>query len=646
MKGKLTASQIYDLMVDDPGSAEGRDAAIEALEFLTPAEKGALRDRIVNASVAGTEDNVKFENPVFRGYLLGQLGRIAGDDADARKLMQSHVSPDKESDHWVRFWALSGCFRANLPNLGEIASWVVSNIPLNNPGQDYKLVLLAHAILEYLGKDPQAGHLDYLGRGLTDWLSMDPNLSEADQKLRMGRTQDALRVLGIVPQPKLTAQVTQILDEGKGDPRLKFLACQALGNIPEVNRAESMKAAKSLISFLDSAGNNRVLMAIREEALKALAVLKDPEAEYILMHTLRAGSLNLIQLASRALGNTLGIQVAVQRILEAAAKDINPNTRKNYAIALRWMEDDKTAVAEALDQMINSGNLQQQENARMLLAEMGGAAAMDKLAARNKVIEDYKSMLLKEQDSFQELFDKTMKEARQGFKIAIGMDVAVFGLGVLILVVTSILALVTDGGLDRWTGAGAGGAGVLSIVYGTLIANPRKKVFRSVNALMNFKVVFLAYLRQLHQTDQAFTRNMLEDDGMTPEEVSDYSKLITEMLREAVEKMVKLKNQELKEKTVDYKYEIQMKGLDVKQRMAEVKEGYGRTTREAELEDKLKRLQKDKDNAARQAGQSFHAGSTPTDTSAARKGKSVASGLASQAAEKGLAPNNWDNSPY
>ncbi|MCB9234801.1 MAG: hypothetical protein H6581_24320 [Bacteroidia bacterium] len=596
MNKKLNANQIYDLMVEQPGSAEGRDVAMEAVNYLDATEVKVLRDRITGSAVPGSPDYKHFQVDFARGYVLGQLGKIAGNDIKAFNLLLKHVVPEEEPDHWVRFWALTGCFYAKLNKLPQICRWLINTYASVDPGNDFKSLLFSHAWMARFSDEK--GHEQLLRTAMEVWLKSS---SQDERKQRMEACQDALRVLGIVSVPALYPLIVQVLESKEADPRMLFLACQALAGIPAEYKSEAAAASKALVRFLEGAGNTRILLGVREEALKALGNLNDPASEHPLLRELRGGNLNLIKAAAQSLGKILGIETAVTRILSEAAKDSNPHTRKSYSIALRWMSDDGEAVATALDQHMTTGNFEQQENARMLLAEMGGVSALDKLSARAKVVEDYKTMLLGEKDKFQKLFDSTMLEARQGFKIALSMDVIVFCLGIFLLIASGAAALFSDGSLDNWVGAGMGGVGVLGIIYGTLIANPRKKVFSSVNALMNFKIIFLAYLRQLHQTDQSFTRTILEDEPIDLETLERYFTIIKESLAEAVDNMVILKAQELKEKIEDYKNEVASKALDVKQRIGDVQAGVGKKNREAELEEQIRQLEGDKSTLSESA---------------------------------------------
>ena len=74
-----------------------------------------------------------------------------------------------------------------------------------------------------------------------------------------------------------------------------------------------------------------------------------------------------------------------------------------------------------------------------------------------------------------------VREAQQGFRVALCMDVTVFAVGVVLLLCSAAIALARDD-FGSWATAGAsGGCGVLGILYATLVAQPRKQVIaRSV----------------------------------------------------------------------------------------------------------------------------------------------------------------------
>lgn len=97
-----------------------------------------------------------------------------------------------------------------------------------------------------------------------------------------------------------------------------------------------------------------------------------------------------------------------------------------------------------------------------------------------------------------------------------------------------------SGDLSSWAGVGlTGGTGVLGIVYGVLITNPCRQIRESVDHLMRVKMVFLSYLRRLHQADQAYARRLLDDAPITVEEVKGFSDtvgaIMAQTLRQSLE---------------------------------------------------------------------------------------------------------------
>ena len=72
-----------------------------------------------------------------------------------------------------------------------------------------------------------------------------------------------------------------------------------------------------------------------------------------------------------------------------------------------------------------------------------------------------------------------------------------------------------------------------------MIANPRRQVRESVDHLMLVKIVFLSYLRRLHQADQAYTRRLLDDEVITVDEVKLFADLIGGIMDDTVQQQLK-----------------------------------------------------------------------------------------------------------
>jgi hypothetical protein len=130
------------------------------------------------------------------------------------------------------------------------------------------------------------------------------------------------------------------------------------------------------------------------------------------------------------------------------------------------------------------------------------------------------------------------------------MDWSVFVAGLLLIIGSATIILVKGGTLDTWAGAGVSGtAGLLGVIYKTLISPPRKQADEETNHLMSLKTVFLGYIRQLNQTDLLFVRHIQEDDkAMNATELGEYSKRITEVMDNAMSQIKETTQQQKKTK--------------------------------------------------------------------------------------------------
>jgi hypothetical protein len=133
-----------------------------------------------------------------------------------------------------------------------------------------------------------------------------------------------------------------------------------------------------------------------------------------------------------------------------------------------------------------TGSDEQQAVARSLLSEVGGVEAFQRLRARTAAATQYVGVLEEAEAKIRKLFEDPIVEARQGFKVAAAMDVLVFAVGLALIVVSAIPILLSGGRLDSWAGVGAtGGVGLLGVLYGRLIANPRRQIQEAVDHLMH-----------------------------------------------------------------------------------------------------------------------------------------------------------------
>jgi len=271
---------------------------------------------------------------------------------------------------------------------------------------------------------------------------------------------------------------------------------------------------------------------MRTGAIAGLGNLKSECSAPLIIEELTDDNPAIVREAARSIEKILGLPVTVVRVVEAASKG-SAVGMDAYARALRWL--DRKAVAEELGTLMTIGSARQQDAARTLLSELGGDVAFEKLRARSDAMKQYTLVFEKTEERMRLLFEESIREAHSGFHLAVIMDVVVFGLGVLLLLGSAGYALFATGDLAKWAGVGlSGGVGVLGVIYGVLIANPRRQVRESVDHLMRVKIVFLAYLRRLHQTDQAYTRRLLDYEPITIDEIKSFADVVGDIMADTV----------------------------------------------------------------------------------------------------------------
>ncbi len=436
-----------------------------------------------------------------RCWLLSTLGRIADDDQAAARYVRKCTAVANEPNFWARYWALESLVVAKVPDLPSLAREII-------PSDDEPLVKsLAQAILAGEGdRDALEEILDRVSQG--DWA--------------------ALRALRVVPIEEAVRPICAIVTEPKFSDAT-YDSIVALGVIPpDWSCAEA--AVTALLTCIKECRRYPWWDSMRTKALHALSRLKSPEAEPILICELSDSNPSIVYEAARALEKVVGVSRATARIVEAASQTGEEATYQ-YANALRWMNREE--VVEELESLMLSGPSDQQNAARELLSEIGGRAAFEKLRARADTMRQHLYTLEKTEEGIRELFDSSLREARSGYRLSTLMDTLVFLLGVGLVVLSAVLVLDDKETLAGLTATG----GALSILYNLFLANPRRRVQESVEHLMTLKVIFLGYLRQLHQADKAYVRRFLDDSPLRPDEVRLYSRIVAETMRDAVAQM-------------------------------------------------------------------------------------------------------------
>jgi HEAT repeat protein len=507
--GIQTATAVFHSLVSK--RVADRNKAAEYLESPFVVDLPTLRTLLTKAITqdyyVGKEDEQDDEEiSSTRSWLLEVLARISAGDEEATKLVMKHIDSKVEHDPWIRYWALEGLIIGK-NSQAETAARNAAN------DKDLLVALLATAFLASL-KDPEA--VKKIREGLD-------NLPDALWYI--------LRALRIVPLPFAVQKLCKIVEKAEYSDAT-YDAIVALGNVPG-NWNHSLMATQSLSACIIKMRGSPWQDGMRTGAISGLGNLKAESSALLILEELADDNPAVVREAARALQKILGLNATVVRIVETASKD-GVSAIETYARALRWLNRD--AVAEELETLMTTGAARQQEVARTLLSELGGTVAFEKLRARTDVMKQYADLLEQTDSKVQQLFEVSVHDAQRGFNLAVGMDVTVFVLGVVLLFASAGYALFNSGNLSSWAGVGiSGGVGVLGIVYGVLVANPRRQVRESVDHLMEMKILFLAYLRRLHQADQAYTRLLLDDEPISTEQVKLFADIVGNIMRDTLQ---------------------------------------------------------------------------------------------------------------
>jgi hypothetical protein len=440
-----------------------------------------------------------------RSWLLGTLGLIAAGSDEATTLVIKHTGKQSEPFGWARYWALEGLISGKHPKVEEVAR------TLAGEDDDPLVSMLATAVLSSL------------------------NDVKASQKIRKSLENSetqwyVLRALRIVPLPASVSAVSGIAERADYTDQT-YDAIVALGRIPS-DWSQSSRAAQALSACIIKTRGSPWKDGMRTAAITGLGNLRVETWAPLILEELADDNPAVAREAARSIERILGLSATVARTVEAAAKSGTAGVDA-YARALRWLN--RNAVADELETLMITGPATQQEIARTLLSEIGGVVAYEKLRARTDAMKQYTELLEKAEEKIRELFQGSIEEAQRGFHLAVTMDVLIFCVGLLLLLVSAGYAIFSTGDLAKWAGVGlSGGIGVLSVLYSVFIANPRRQVRESVDHLMRLKIVFLAYLRRLHQTDQAFTRLLLDNETVTVEQVKSFADVIGDIMEDTV----------------------------------------------------------------------------------------------------------------
>ena len=157
-----------------------------------------------------------------------------------------------------------------------------------------------------------------------------------------------------------------------------FDAIVALGRLPSAS-PHVTRAAQALSAAIVKMRGTPWKDGMRTAAIAALGNLQVESSGPLLLEEFTDDNPAIVRQASRSTERIPGLGTTVNRVVEAALRSGTPTTTDAFAQALRWM--DRDAVAEELERLMGSGSDAQQEMARTLLRELGGAVAYEAAGA-------------------------------------------------------------------------------------------------------------------------------------------------------------------------------------------------------------------------------------------------------------------------
>lgn len=293
-----------------------------------------------------------------RSWLLGALARISDGDDEATEFVVKHVDKEHEPKDWARYWTLEGLITGENARVQAVAKGAAVK------DADPMVSTLATA---YLGSRKDSNAIrkikEALSNAQTVWY--------------------ALRALRVVCLPATVPQVCRIVDaaEYKDDT---YDAIMALGMVPS-DWTQADMAAQALSGCIVKLRGSPWKDGMRTGAIAGLGKLKAESAAPVLIEELTDDNPAIVREAARSMERILGLHLSVMRIAEAAAK--GGAIGIDVWGALRWLN--REAAAEELGKLMVSGSANQQEIARLLLGELGGAVAFEKLRARTDAVKQY-----------------------------------------------------------------------------------------------------------------------------------------------------------------------------------------------------------------------------------------------------------------
>jgi HEAT repeat protein len=499
---------------ENPGS-EVRGWAATALVLLC-----GTTDEIARTAVRHRLE--KEEDPLPRYWMLDALYRMS-DRKEIESVVRgiaedySKKTDQDQDDPFEDTWSQN--HRAGPLALAILAVWgdreAIENLEGKLKSQNFELMWAVCRALAMVSCREMLSPLQYVAEDQRTWPDIRNKSVKAISLIESpAATQVLGRLLANSRDPILKESIIEGL-EHLGQSRLVRDMMKQLG---ETNKDSYSVADSLMVALMD---NNAQIRRRAAEALhKVMVDLKDVEE-------------GLEESYKKALN---------QARIPAAEKVVGELVRERTDLkegipllvdALRAIDPDGEAAATVLTRYLNSDDLSVKQRAEHALKLVGGEKAVQTLMGqKSEVLKAYNDLLAKADEPIQELFKETMRQAQRSFSTSQGMSVTIFIIGVGVLIAGLYVAFTAgQDGIQRIFGAGTSLVGVIAVLLDLLFRDPHKRVQEATSVLLRIKVIFLGYVRQIHQVDATFKHEFIEggkEFGIS--EVKDTVKQITDVM--------------------------------------------------------------------------------------------------------------------
>ncbi|MBI5936079.1 MAG: hypothetical protein HY867_20430 [Chloroflexi bacterium] len=315
--------------------------------------------------------------------------------------------------------------------------------------------------------------------------------------------------IGAIESPAAAHALSGILGIER-DPILRESVIQGLVNLGTIQSVrtlieKSSKKEKSSYSIADSMlpalldENAQIRHRAAEALLKVVGELiddeQDDEKKKIADENARKGASEKI--VAELLKEKVDAKDGVPKLVDALRAVDPPEANIASTVLNRYLFDEDLSI---------------KQRAQHALRLLGGERAVQTLASqRSEVLAAYNNLLTKADEPIQKLFEETMAQARQSFLISQIMSIVVFVVGIGAIITGLWFAFTGEAGTtESIFGAGTTIIGVIAVLLDLMVRDPHKRVQEATSVLLRIKVIFLGYLRQIHQIDATFKHEFIE----------------------------------------------------------------------------------------------------------------------------------------